>query len=84
MYEIIIFDAEITNFLDDYRYALGVLNDLEQAMRDSQNYSNVTVLEKPINLGSTTSLSGSEGSGGRGKSKRIAKFKIKLVRQVEA
>jgi len=84
MYEIIIFDAEITNFLDDYRYALGVLSDLEQTMRDSRNYFNVTVLEKPINLGSTTSLSGSEGSGSRGKSKRIAKFKIKLVRQVEA
>lgn len=84
MYEIIIFDAEITNFLDDYRYALGVLSDLEQTMRDSQNYFNVTVLEKPINLGSATSLSGSEGSGGSGKGKRVAKFKIKLVRQVEA
>ncbi len=80
-HEILIFDGEFINFKGNYRYALSVLSDFENLLKESGKYDLVEVLVKPLNIGGEASLVGNVTK----KDKQTAfeaKFKIKVTTKV--
>ncbi len=80
-YEIVILTGEFKKFNGNYRYALSVLSDLENLLKESGKYDEVIVLSRPINIGESSTLTGSAQEDDTTTLKR-AEFKIKIIKKV--
>lgn len=80
-YEIVVLDGEFLNFDGNYRYALSILADFENLLKESGKYDAVQVLVQPLNIGKDGTLKGAAIEDKKNK-KNAAKFKIKIVKNV--
>ncbi len=81
LYEIAIITGEFLKFDGNYRYVLSALDDLEDAMKVSNEYDSVSVLKRPLDIEPENRLSGdvsTQASASKGK----AEFSIRVVRKV--
>ena len=83
LYEIVNLDGKLLNFDGDYRYALSLINDLEDTMKISGKYNSVEITRRPLNIAPSESLSG-DVSVKLNKKKNDAKaeFSLRVVREV--
>ncbi len=84
MYEIVSVSGELLNFDGDYRYALSLINDIEDAMKVSNKYSMVQITKRPLNIESDEVISGdvSNKVNTKNSSKKKAEFGFRVVREV--
>lgn len=87
LFEIATVRGELINFDGDFRYALSVINDIEDTMKISNKYKVVEITQRPLNIESDERISGdvsqrvnqaSSSSVGR-----KAEFAFKVVREVK-
>jgi hypothetical protein len=83
-YEIMNVSGELLNFDGDYRYALSLINDIEDAMKVSSKYSIVEITKRPLNIESNEKISGdvSNKVNTRNTSFKKADFAFRVVREV--
>jgi hypothetical protein len=83
LFEIVYLDGKLLNFDGDYRYALSLINDLEDTMKISGKYESVEIIRRPLNIAPSESLSG-DVSVKLNKKKNDAKaeFSLRVVREV--
>lgn len=84
MFEITELDGKIMNFDGDYRYALSLVNDLEDTMKISGKYQSVEITRRPLNIAPSESLAG-DVSVKLNKKQNDAKaeFSLRVVREVK-
>ncbi len=85
LFEIVIAKGELLHFDGDYRYALSLINDIEDTMKVSNKYDQVEITQRPLNIESDESLSGdvSIKVNNRGVSNKSAQFAFRVVREVK-
>ena len=84
LYEIVELDGKLLNFDGDYRYALSLVNDLEDTMKVSNKYKSVTVTRRPLNIAPSESLSGDVSVKlNQKQSNGNAEFSLRVVREVK-
>ncbi len=85
LFEIITVDGHLLNFDGDYRYALSQIDDIEDSMKVSNKYDQVSVTRRPLNIQSNESISGDANrlvnSGAQ--ANKAAEFSFRLVREVK-
>jgi len=84
MFEITELDGKILNFDGDYRYALSLVNDLEDTMKVSGKYQSVEITRRPLNIAPSESLAGDVSV--KLNKKQIdakAEFSLRVVREVK-
>ncbi len=81
LYEVAVISGEFLSFDGNYRYALSAVDDLEDAMRVSNDFDSVTVLKRPLDIESNNRLSGDVSSSIK-RSENKAEFSIQVVRKV--
>jgi len=84
LFEIVTVSGDLLNFDGDYRYALSLIDDVENTMTVSDKYDQVEVLKRPLNIESNESLSGDVNVkvNSRGALNKKAEFTIRVVREV--
>ncbi|MBT4862309.1 MAG: hypothetical protein HON46_16060, partial [Gammaproteobacteria bacterium] len=84
LFEIVTVSGNLLNFDGDYRYALSLINDVENTMTVSDKYDLVQVLKRPLNIESNESLSGDVNVkvNSKGALNKKAEFTIRVVREV--
>ncbi len=82
LYEVAVFSGEFLEFDGNYRYALSAVDDLEDAMRVSNDFDSVTVLKRPLDIESNNRLSG-DISSNIARNENKAEFSIRVVRKVK-
>jgi hypothetical protein len=84
LYEIVEVEGELLGFDGDYRYALSVINDIEDTMKVSNKYHSVVITKRPLDIESDKSISGdvSQKTSESTLSKKQAEFAFKVVREV--
>jgi hypothetical protein len=81
LYEVAVISGEFLDFDGNYRYALSAVDDLEDAMKVSNDFDSVTVLKRPLDIESNNRLSGDVSSDIK-RSENKAEFSIRVVRKV--
>ncbi len=81
LYEIAILSGEFLEFDGNYRYVLSAIDDLEDAMKVSNEYDSVTILKRPLDIEPENKLSGDAGANA-GVGNNRAEFSIRVVRKV--
>ncbi len=83
LYEIVKLDGKLLNFDGDYRYALSLINDLEDTMKISGKYKTVEITRRPLNIAPSESLSGDVSVKLNKKQQNAkAEFSLRVVREV--
>jgi len=83
LYEIANVDGVLLNFDGDYRYALSLINDLEDTMKVSNKYDVVEITRRPLNIEPDESLSGDVSRKPTHKQPaENAEFSFRVVREV--
>jgi len=84
LFEIVTVSGNLLNFDGDYRYALSLIDDVENTMKVSDKYDLVQVIKRPLNIESNESLSGNVNVkvNSRGDLNKRADFTIRVVREV--
>jgi len=83
LYEIVELDGRLLNFDGDYRYALSLVNDLEDTMKVSNKYRSVEVTKRPLNIAPSESLSGDVSVKlNKKQNNGSAEFSLRVVREV--
>jgi len=80
-YEIVRLNGEFKNFNGNYRYALSVLSDFENLLKESGKYDVIKVLSKPLNVDAESTLRGTANDKNNNQ-KAQAKFSIKIIKKV--
>lgn len=80
-YEILVVEGDFVDFNGNYRYALSVIADFEDLLKESGKYDSVEILKRPLNIDTNTSLQG-DASTKNSKTTFDAGFKIKLTKKV--
>jgi len=80
-YEIVQLKGEFKNFNGNYRYALSVLSDFENLLKESGKYDEIKVLSKPLNVDADSTLKGSATVKKSIKNNK-ATFSIKIIKKV--
>jgi len=85
IFEIVNVTGELLNFDGDYRYALSLINDIEDTMKISGKYSSVQITRRPLNIDSDEALSGdvSNKVNTKNSSQKKAEFGFRVVREVK-
>lgn len=81
-YEIVVLEGEFIEFGGNYRYALSVLSDLEDFMKESGKYDEVVILKRPLSIDGDSVLTGAADIKAQSQVKD-ATFKVKIVKKVE-
>lgn len=82
LYEVAVISGEFLEFDGNYRYVLSAVDDLEDAMRVSNDFDSVTVVKRPLDIESSNRLSGDVSSSIK-RSDTRAGFSIRVVRKVK-
>ncbi len=83
LYEILTVRGELIDFNGDYRYALSVIDDIEDTMKVSKKYDDVIITQRPLNIESNEKLSGDVSQKVNiSRSGRRAQFAFKVVKEV--
>ena len=83
LFEIVRLDGKLLNFDGDYRYALSLINDLEDTMKISGKYQSVEITRRPLNIAPSESLSGDVSVKlNKKQSDAQAEFSLRVVREV--
>jgi len=80
-YEIVRLNGEFKNFNGNYRYALSVLSDFENLLKESGKYDEIIVLSKPLNVDANSILKGAADDKNDIKNNK-ATFSIKIIKKV--
>jgi hypothetical protein len=85
LYETVKAEGELISFDGDYRYALSVVNDLEDTMKVSNKYHSVQITKRPLDIESDKRITGDVSQTGNKSSlsRKTALFGFKVVREVE-
>lgn len=84
LFEIITIKGELINFEGDYRYALSVINDIEDTMKVTKKYHEVVITKRPLNIESNERLSGDVSNRlNKARSGKRAEFGFRVVREVD-
>jgi len=81
LFEIALISGEFLDFDGNYRFVLSSMDDLENAMKSSGFYDEVSVLKRPLDVESENRLSGEVGVT-KSKKAENAPFVIRLVKKV--
>jgi len=84
LFEIVRVNGELLNFDGDYRYALSLVNDIEDTMKISNKYDRIEITQRPLNIDSDETLSGdvSIKVNKRSSGNKKANFSFRVVREV--
>ncbi len=80
-YETVILNGEFKKFNGNYRYALSVLSDFENLLKESGKYDDVIIMKKPLDVGETATLKGAAKDVLNTKDVK-ADFMIKIIKKV--
>ncbi len=84
LFEIVRLDGKLLNFDGDYRYALSLVNDLEDTMIISGKYKQVEITRRPLNVAPSESLAGDVSVKlNKKKDDARAEFSLRVVREVK-
>lgn len=85
LFEIVKVSGELLNFDGDYRYALSIINDIEDTMKVSGKYDAVEITKRPLNIESDGGISGdvSNKVNTRQSTDKRAEFAFRVVREVK-
>jgi len=85
LFEIVNVQGELLNFDGDYRYALSVIDDFEDTLKVSKKYKDVRITKRPLNIGSSASISGNANTkvNKSGRQNKKAIFAFRVVREVD-
>jgi len=84
LYEILVVNGELRDFNGDYRYALSVIDDIEDTMKVSKKYDEVIITKRPLNIDSTERLSGDVSNKvNKSKSGKRAQFSFKVAKEIK-
>lgn len=81
LYEIAVMHGEFLDFDGNYRFVLSAVDDLEDAMRSSGYYDEVSIIKRPLDIESTKELSGDVSVESKSRSDK-AEFAVRVVRKV--
>ncbi|MCK4708994.1 MAG: hypothetical protein KAU21_10295, partial [Gammaproteobacteria bacterium] len=86
LFEIVKVSGELLNFDGDYRYALSLINDIEDTMKVLNKYDVVEITKRPLNIESDESLSGDVSvkvNNKRSSVNKTAEFAFRVVKEVK-